>query len=370
VIVDRRWEFEAVARPIVALCHTSLPADELRSGVLRELGRLIPADAVWWASADPATLLFTSAYRVGLPADSAPYFVDNEFLADDVNKWTVLARDRAGVRSLGDATAGRYTDSARFRDVFQPLGLEDELRAVLRIQGATWGFLCLHQVAGHAYTAVEAAWLRRLAPHLATGMRLAVLRETVEDVGGAGGPGIVMLAKDGSLVGASSRGEAWLDELRDPSTQHEPIPMAVRAVAARLRSMDGDGELEPRVRVQTRSGRWVVIHAAWMRGAGDAAIAVIIEAAAPTEVAPVIMLAYGLTSQERTVTGLISRGLSTAEVSDELQISAHTVQDHLKSIFGKTGTGSRAELVATLMRQQYLPRARAGGRVGPSGFFT
>jgi DNA-binding CsgD family transcriptional regulator len=369
-MVDRGSEFEAVSRAIVKLCHASLPTDELRSRVLQELGRLMPADAVWWASADPATLLFTSAYRVGLPVDSGPYFVDNEFLADDVNKWTVLARDRAGVRSLGDATAGRYAESARYRDVFQPLGLGDELRAVLRIQGTTWGLLCLHQAAGHAYTAVEAAWLRRLAPHLATGMRLAVLQESLEDVASSVGPGVVMLARDGSLVGASSRGEAWLDELRDSPTERQAIPMAVRAVAARLRSMDGDAELEPRVRVRTRAGRWVVIHAASMNGPGDAAIAVIIEAAAPTEVAPLIMLAYGLTSQERTVIGLISRGLSTAEVSDELQISANTVQDHLKSIFGKTGTGSRAELVATLMRQQYLPRARAGGRVGPSGFFA
>jgi DNA-binding CsgD family transcriptional regulator len=62
--------------------------------------------------------------------------------------------------------------------------------------------------------------------------------------------------------------------------------------------------------------------------------------------------------------------LSTAEVADEIYISTDTVQDHLKSVFAKTGTGSRAELVATLMRQQYLPRAKAGDRVGPSGFFS
>jgi len=368
--VDRRSDFEAVSRAIVRLCHSSLPADELRSEVLQHLERLVPADAVWWAAVDPATLLFTSAYRVGLPADSAPYFIDNEFLTDDVNKWTTLARDRVGVRSLGNATAERFAESARYRDVFQPLGLGDELRAVLRIQGTTWGLLCLHRAAGHAYTAVEATWLRRLAPHLATGMRLAVLLESVDDADSSADTGIVMLANDGSLVGASSRGEAWLDELSDSPNGDGAIPIEVRAIAARLRSMEGHAGPEPRVRVRTKAGRWAVIHAASMNGPGDAAIAVIIEPAAPTEVAPVIMLAYGLTSQERTITGLISRGLSTTEVADELRISANTVQDHLKSIFGKTGTGSRAELLATLMRQQYLPRAIAGDRVGPTGFFT
>lgn len=366
--MDRRLEFEAVIRAVIRLCHSSLPLDELRSQVLSHLGRLVPTDAVWWAAADPATLLFTSAYRVGLPANSASYFVDNEFLDDDVNKWTDLARDRSGVRSLAQATAGRFHESARYRDVFQPLGLSDELRAVLRIQGSTWGLLCLHRAAGRTYTGAEAAWVRRLAPHLADGMRGALLRESADEPDLDAGPGVVMLSLDGSIVGASGRGDLWLAELCDKPGQDGPVPIEVQAVTARLRSMERDGDGAPRLRVRTRAGRWLVLHASWMTVAGDATIAVIIEPAAPTEVAPVIMLAYGLTNQERVVTGLISRGLSTAEIADEIQISVDTVQDHVKSVFVKTGTGSRVELVATIMRQQYLPRVSAGHRIGATGF--
>ena len=368
--MNRGPAFAEVERSVIALCHSGLSSDKLRSQVLTQLGRLLPADAVWWAAADPATLLFTSAHRVGLPADSASYFIDNEFLTDDVNRWTALARDRVGVRSLARATNGRFEDSARYRDIFAPLGLGDELRAVLRIQGETWGLLCLHQAAGRSYTAQEATWLRRLAPHLAAGMRLAVLHESADDIHNAAAPGIVMLSADGSIVSATSRGQDWLDELTTGSSGTDSVPIEVRAVAARLRSMDADGDVQPRLRLRTRAGRWVVLHASWIAVSGEPGIAVIIEAAAPTEVAPVIMLAYGLTAQERKITGLISRGLSTAEVADEIYISTDTVQDHLKSVFAKTGTGSRGELVATLMRQQYLPRAKAGGRVGPSGFFS
>ncbi len=101
------------------------------------------ADAAWWAGADPATLLFANAQQVGLPAASTGYFVDNEFLADDFNKWAELAADPVGVRSLAQATAGDLARSARYRDVFKPLGLGDEIRAVLRVQGSTWGLLCL-----------------------------------------------------------------------------------------------------------------------------------------------------------------------------------------------------------------------------------
>jgi DNA-binding NarL/FixJ family response regulator len=81
------------------------------------------------------------------------------------------------------------------------------------------------------------------------------------------------------------------------------------------------------------------------------------------------MLAYGLTNQEQTVTGLVCRGLATREIAERLPISAHTVQDHLKSIFDKTGVRSRRELVAAILQEQYLPRAMTGQPVGRSGFF-
>jgi hypothetical protein len=47
-----------------------------------------------------------------------------------------------------------------------------------------------------------------------------------------------------------------------------------------------------------------------------------------------------------------------------------TVQNHLKSIFDKTGVRSRRELVTSILQEEYLPRARAGQSLGASGFFA
>lgn len=51
-----------------------------------------------------------------------------------------------------------------------------------------------------------------------------------------------------------------------------------------------------------------------------------------------------LTPQERTVAGLVARGLSNREVGAELFISTKTVQYHLTRIYTKLGVRSRAEL--------------------------
>jgi DNA-binding CsgD family transcriptional regulator len=361
---------DTLAASIAQACRSGLDPDALRAAVLPRLRRALPIDALWWAAADPATLLFTRTYREELPEESGPYFVENEFLHDDVNKWTELAHDPAGVGTLMQATDGHPTRSDRYRDIFAPLGLQDELRAVLRVRDTCWGYLCLHREAAEAtFSREEARFVQRLAPHLAEGIRMGLLRQACDLENPADGPGLVLLGADGAVAGMNEAAGRWLEELGGRADGSD-LPVEISALATRLRHLDASEPALPRLRVRTRGGRWAVLHASWMTSHVEQTIAVIVEEAAPAEVAPMIMAAYGLTDREKTITGFVCQGLSTRQIAGRLHLTTDTVQDHLKSVFDRTGVHSRGELVATILRRDYLPHAIAGDRLNPAGAFA
>jgi hypothetical protein len=75
--------------------------------VVRSLHALLPADAVFFATADPGTLLFTGAAAEDPLAAATARFLDNEFGPDDVNKFQSLAAGARRVASLDAATGGQ-----------------------------------------------------------------------------------------------------------------------------------------------------------------------------------------------------------------------------------------------------------------------
>jgi DNA-binding CsgD family transcriptional regulator len=353
---------------VASACRSGLDANALRAEVLPRLRKAVPVDALWWASADPATLLFTTSYREELPEASGPYLVENELLHPDVNKWTELSRDPAGVGTLMRATGGHPARSDRYRDIFAPLGLQDELRAVLRIRDTCWGYLCLHREAPHAFTAGEVRFVQRLAPHLGEGLRMGLLRQACHVSDGPGGPGLVMLAADGGVAGLNEAAGEWLEDLGGNAEGSE-LPIEISALAVRLRHLAPADPAMPRLKVRTRSGRWAILHASWLNAPAGKLMTVIVQDAAAADVAPVIMAAYGLTDREQTISALVCQGMSTRQIAGRLHLTADTVQDHLKSVFNRTGVHSRGQLVATIFERDYLPRVIAGDPVSTAGSF-
>ncbi len=97
---------EHTRQEIIRLCHSGLDSRTFRFEAVRHLRKAIPIDASFFATADPATLLFTGAVVDDVLAPAASQFLENEFLKDDSVKFISLARGRSPVDSPGVATRG------------------------------------------------------------------------------------------------------------------------------------------------------------------------------------------------------------------------------------------------------------------------
>ena len=367
---------DQVRREMIRLCHAGLDSRTLRIELLKRLRSVIPIESSCFITADPATLLFTGSVVDEL-ASATPQLIENELLHDDVNKFTWLARSNLPVGDLAQATQGELSRSRRYREILAPNGIGDELRAALLTGACCWGFLCVHRDrSGPHFTATEAAYLARLTPHFAEGLRTALLLSSATGSAVPDEPGLLLLTEDLSVVAITSAASHWLAEVAEADWPRKlALPYAISAVVARMLALEQGKEtqpdLVPRTRLRTASGHWLVLHASRLSGSStQGQIAVIIEVARPVEIAPLIAQAYDLSKRESEIMQSVLRGWSTVEMADTFHISSHTVQDHLKAIFEKVGVRSRRELVGQLFAQQYQPRIASGRDLDANGWFN
>jgi DNA-binding CsgD family transcriptional regulator len=207
----------------------------------------------------------------------------------------------------------------------------------------------------------ELAFVRTVAPYLAEGARRALLLGEATDPDRPDAPGLLVLTDAWEVDSATAGVERWLAELPDGDWQAGRLPSSVLAIAGRtLRSAEHPEEpaVPTFARVLSRSGVWVVLHGASLLSGGTRRVAVIVEPAHPARIAPLLMAAYGLTEREQDVTRLVLQGASTAEIAQQLFVSPHTVQQHLKRVFDKTGVHSRRDLIGRIFFAHYEPRVR------------
>lgn len=318
-----------------------------------------------WYTLDPASLLVTSHVNEEMPE------IPNEWLAaeyydDDVNKLADVARSERGWSTLHEATGGDPSASPRWQENMA-YGADQELIAALRTRsGEVWGALGLYREPDRPmFDADEIAFVRAASSALAEGARRALLLAEASESTAPDGPGLVVLDATWAVESTTPGVERWLGELPDGDPASGRLPSAVLAVAGRaLRSAERPedaGEVAV-ARVLSRTGTWIVLHGATLVSGTSRRVAVIVEPAHPARITPLLMSVYGLSEREQDVTRLVLQGHSTAEIAEALVVSVHTVQQHLKGVFEKTGVRSRRDLVGKVFFTHYEPRVRDNER--------
>jgi len=313
-----------------------------------------------WYTLDPASLLVTSHFSEDVPEMPAEWLAQ-EYYEDDVNKLADVARSKHGLSTLHDATGGDPSRSPRWKQNMEYGGDQEMVAALRTTKGHVWGALGLYrEVDQPLFDAEDKEFVLDVAPHLAVGARRALLVGEATDPEGPSPPGLVILTDRWEVESTTPRVEHWLRQLPDGDWDTGRLPSSVLSVAGQaLRSIENASPPEPAVsRVLSRSGTWVVLHGAALVSEGTRRVAVIVEPAHPARISPLLMSAYGLTEREQDVARLVLQGDSTADIAGRLSVSPATVQQHLKSVFDKTGVRSRRDLVGKVFFSYYEPRVR------------
>jgi DNA-binding CsgD family transcriptional regulator len=217
--------------------------------------------------------------------------------------------------------------------------------------------LCLHREdAAYGFGDREVDLIRRIAPHVAEGLRRAVtlgpIPAAAAVTSGGAGPGMIVLDHDLAVMSLNAEAAHWLAEIDEADwPSGSELPIAAYAAATRLTRLE-EGvppQLSASVRLRSRSGQWLALHASRLGGPPAPQIGVVIAPAPAAQVSSLLLSAYGLTGAQSRVVALVIKGRSTRQITEELHISAHTVQEHLTAAFDKLGVRSRRELVAAML---------------------
>lgn len=359
---------ERLIDEIDLLAAKGLPRLEFFAELSPRLRQVIDSDASCWHTLDPHTRLLTSddpAELIGrgiFASHEAPaageLLVRSEYMIEDVNTFADLAGRRVPVGILDHATRGDPQSSARYRDLLLPADIPHELRAAFVIRGRAWGAVHLaRRSANGPFEQRDADALAAVAGAIARGIRTSLRFDAARRVTGAEAPGLVVLGAGDDVELITPPARELLAAISADGlvyAEHE-VPASVLSLASFVRdapqAAQGGSNV---VTVPARDG-WVTLHASLPDPARERRVAIVIERASAARSATVRLEAFGATAREREVATLLARGLSRAEIAEALVVSPHTVEDHVKNLYGKLGVASRQQLVARVFLDEYLP---------------
>lgn len=328
---------------VAELCERIDDARELRLSLLDELRRLVPFDAFAWLLTDPDSEVGAAPIADVPCLPELPRLIRLKY-ATAINRWT---HQPAPVVRLHAATDGHLEQSLVWRELLVEYGVSDVASVGFRDRFGCWGFLDLWRSSG-VFTD-DQAWV--LAEHvgaITAALRRCTLRTFTRNVDTHDrhprpGPIVLVLSDHLEVQRQTPETERYLRALVPPDGARPPIPAVAYNVAAQLLAAEAGVDAHPpSARVHLGGGEWSAVRAARI---GDD-IAVSIERASKTERLDLFRRAAGLSARETEVLDLVATGADTRSIADQLFLSQHTVQDHLKAIFAKTRTTSRRDLLA------------------------
>ena len=336
-------------RSIKRVCYAGLDTITLRREIALRVAPIVPYDAYAFSTTDPDTGLLTHTVAEGVPGPMMLAYCSHYYPFEAALVVLDIARTAQSIFSLWDQVPD-------LRSAMRSSGLRYDVHVALADRSGYWGDWCIMRESGARSEKKQHAFLKRILPHITHGLRTGTLIDVANSSTAAdttvATPCVLILDPRSQPQLRAGPADAILDDLADVGMQTpHRLPSSIINAAARVRRRASIAPAADAVlRVRGKSGRWYTVQA--MLGEpdpnGDSSVVVVIRPMAVREKAVMLTQLYGLSAREREVTAAIARGESTKRVAARLQISPHTVKEHLDRACAKIGVHGRKALVARL----------------------
>ena len=344
---------------IETLGAASLDDRTLRRQVLTVLREVVVFDAYVWLLTDPVTAVGTAPLADIPCMAELPALIKAKY-ATSVNRWTALRQQASSVALLNSTVHGELARSRLWRDVLSRYAIGDVASTVFADQFGCWGFLDLwRDDSREPFSVADAEFIASLNAPLTRALRRSQARTFIESAmpqRHQAGPVVLTLDDDLRITGRTAASQAWLNVLLPPEPGEQAIPASVYNAAAQLIAAEEGIDTHPAsTRTHLADGFWLTVRAARLSASeqepgaapsGAAALVVTIEEASAVERLELFGRVFGLSVREHQLLGLLATGGDTRAMAREMSLSEHTIQDHLKSIFAKTGARDRVTVLS------------------------
>ncbi len=344
------------------LCSLGLAGELLIPSVLEAMHRVIPSarNLFDWVNAEGSI----QRYYFEGPIDHAVarlYFGEfhNRREAEAMPRYVDVIRGEATIRSAEELNTRHFFDSALYQEIWRPQRLHYRLEAIVRGRDRRpLGSLVLYRESNDPiFSQADEQLLQTLVPYVAHGLQQGKQR-SVDYIRSDRRSALVNLDVLGRIVQMSRNAHKVLllahgeispaSAAQTPTSQNFPTLSLIHSqLSRRTESVDTPFSLS--------------LHNAWGRfdfhgerlespdGDGGAGIGITIQHLVPREVRERDQLeALALSITQKKVCALLLQGQSHARIADQLGISVHTANDHVRKIYQRLDVHSIDELRSRL----------------------
>lgn len=318
------------------------PLHDLRHRVLTSLNGLVAADSSTWNEIEMATGVNVVVSEPDLATDHLLGAFQAHLHEHPVIRHFGRTHDGRPWAVSDFAERAEFRATAFYREVFAPLGVEDQISFVLPDPDILVGIACNGR--WRAFSGRHRTLLNLMRPHLVRARRDAIAFDrsrwylgTVDGLLERDGEGLLLVDRRGRVDYITPNAERlvgrWFDA---PPGVTLPDALATWLAAGS----------EP-LQVEAGGKR---LRARRVPGPDSETTAVLLRESGPRTDQHARLRTLGLTARQAEILALVADGLPNAAVAQRLHISLRTVEQHVHAALAKLGAANRTQ-AARLLRE-------------------